>query len=102
MSSSYFSSDSINPTSFDFRPAGISDSSSYSTVMNQNMALQVPLGSQLNLLNAQNAGNPYLNYSRLQNQKLGSLQYALPGYGTLSYPMAQQGYASFGAAYGKY
>jgi hypothetical protein len=71
----------------------------YSSVEDVNNAVQVPLGSQLNLLNAQSAGNPYLDYGRLYNAKLGSLANALPGYNTMG-QTKQGGYFTFGSAYG--
>jgi len=39
----------------------------YATAKTVDDALKVPLGSQLNLLNAQMAGNMYLDYGRVQN-----------------------------------
>jgi hypothetical protein len=72
----------------------------YSSVEEGNEALRVPLGSQLNLLNAQSAGNPYLDYGRIYNAKLGSLANALPGYNTMGQNMSGVGYFSFGKAYG--
>lgn len=72
----------------------------YSSVEDVNTALKVPLGSQLNLLNAQSAGNPYLDYARIYNAKLGSLANALPGYNTMGQNKSGVGYFSFGSAYG--
>ncbi len=76
-----------------------SDPNNYSTALNTQMALKVPLGSQLNLLSAQNAGNQYLKYDRLQNQKLGSLQNVLTGYNTLTQG-SNGAYYNFSTAYG--
>ena len=88
---------------YDMGVASVSADSSYSdysTIDQQEYALKVPLGSQLNLLNAYNAGNPYLDYERVQNMQLGSLSNVLQGYSTLS--GQQQGpYAKFGYIYGK-
>ena len=81
--------------------AAVGDPGDYSTTMNQSMALKVPLGSQLNLLSAQNAGNAYLKYDRLQNQKLGSLQDVLTGYNTLTHGN-NGAYYNFSSAYGKF
>jgi hypothetical protein len=89
-----------NNVANDFRTAFVSgDPSEYATAMNQQTAMQVPLGSQLSLLTAQNAGNQYVNGARLQDQKLGSLQNVKTGYNTLVFPQTA-GYASFSSAYG--
>lgn len=85
---------------YDFQTAFVGNANDYSTAMNQQMALQVPLGSQLNLLTAQNMGNKYIDGSRLQDQKLGSLQNVLTGYNTLDYPRTAGAYTTFGTAYG--
>ena len=82
----------------EFQTAFVSSPNNYSTVMNQQLALPIPIGSQLNLLNAQNAGNPYLDQSRLSNMKLGSLQNVLPGYNTLTHGNSV-GYSTFSSAY---
>ncbi len=89
-----------NGTAYDMAPAGILTPDNYSTAMNQQMAFQIPLGSQLNLLNAQNAGNEYMNSARTQDKRLGSLQNVLPGY-DLNHTRGNGGsYLTFGSAYG--
>lgn len=77
----------------------------YSTVARQDLALSVPLGSQLNLLNASTAGNCYLDFARTENKHLGSLENVLKGYNTLTgtYEGCNGGgapYGTFGNAYG--
>jgi hypothetical protein len=77
----------------------------YSTVARQDLALSVPLGSQLNLLNASTAGNCYLDFSRTENKHLGSLEDVLKGYNTLTgtYQGCNGGggpYGTFGVSYG--
>jgi len=87
-----------DPGIYETQSTFVSNPNNYSTLMNQRLALPVPIGSQLNLLNAQNAGNPYLNFNRTANMKLGSLQNVLPGYNTLSRGDSV-GYATFNSAY---
>lgn len=91
----------VNATSADFKTAYVSGPNNYSTVMNQQMALAVPLGSQLALLTAENAGNPYLNSKRITDQRLGSLANVLSGYNTLTSP-AVTSYQPFSQAYGRF
>lgn len=92
----------IDPVSYDMAVAAVpGDPSDYSTAMNTQMALKVPLGSQLNLLSAQTAGNQYLKYDRLQNQRLGSLQDVNTGYHTLTHG-TNSPYYQFSTAYGKF
>lgn len=94
-------SGSMNSVQYDGSVSSVGEPSDYATVMNQAMALKVPLGSQLNLLSAQNAGNQYLNYGRLSDQRLGSLQNVLTGYNTLT--MGNNGaYYPLSAAYGTF
>ncbi len=73
----------------------------FTTALNPTMGLKVPLGSQLNLLSAQNKGNQFLKYDRLQNQKLGSLQNVLTGYNTLT-GVPGAGYFAMSSAYGRF
>lgn len=77
--------------SVDFSPAGVSSANDYSTVMNQDMALKIPLGSQLNLLNARNAGNVFLDQMRLSNIPFDAYQMGLKGYNTLA-PVQSAGF----------
>lgn len=92
---------STNLASADFKTAYVSDPNSYSTAMNQQAAMSVPLGSQLALLTAANQGNNYVNGQRIQDTKLGSLANTLTGYNTLSHGSGNA-YYSFSNAYGKW
>jgi len=85
----------------DFDTAFVSsDASSYSTVLNQDMALKIPLGSQLNLLNARNAGNPFVDFARVNNVQ-NKFPVDLSGYNTLSAGQSAGPYFSFSQAYYK-
>jgi hypothetical protein len=64
------SGDIFNSVQYDKSIPAVSSPDYYSTATTQNLAMVVPLGSQLNLLNAQNAGNPYLNMARVSNPKM--------------------------------
>ena len=88
--------------SYDMGTAFVSDIYDYSTVGRQDMALQVPLGSQLALLNAQNAGNPYVDYGAVGFSNLGSLQNVLPGYNTLGQTLPAGKFFNFSQAYGRF
>jgi hypothetical protein len=86
--------------SYDFQTAFVGAPNDYSTVLNQQMALQVPLGSQLNLLTAQNIGNKYVNSARLSDEILKPEALNLKGYNTLQgNPAGTNGYFTFGGAY---
>lgn len=74
----------------------------YSKVGQQDMALKVPLGSQLSLLNAMNAGNPYVNYAATGFQNLGSLENVLQGYNTMGQTNTAGQYFNFSQAYGRF
>ncbi len=88
--------------SADFSTSYVQDPWSYSTVGKQDMALKVPLGSQLALLNASFAGNPYVQYDAVAFQKLGSLQNVLVGYNTMGQNTDNGSYFTFGRAYGRF
>lgn len=103
MATSGSSSYPLGSSNYDMQSQFTSGSASdYSRVGNIQAALKVPLGSQLALLSAQNAGNPYLNYGGTGFEKLGSLQNALTGYNTLGQNLQSGQYFTFGNAYGKY
>jgi hypothetical protein len=89
-----------NPVAADFRTAFVGDPYNYSTALNQQAAMQVPLGSQLALLTAANAGNQYVNGARLDDVRLGSLANVLTGYNTLSHGSGAP-YYNFATAYGR-
>lgn len=91
----------VNAVAADFDTGFVSSPDNYSTVLNQSMAMAVPLGSQLALLTATNAGNPYVQGNRIDNQRLGSLANVLTGYNTLTGSNAAP-YYTFSNAYGKF
>jgi hypothetical protein len=91
----------VNLVAGDFKTAFVGDPYNYSTAMNQQAAMQVPLGSQLALLTAANMGNNYVNGARTDDVRLGSLANVLQGYNTLSHGSAAP-YYSFSAAYGRF
>jgi hypothetical protein len=87
--------------SWDQEPAMATNFTNAATIGTVDQALKVPLGSQLALLNAQTAGNPYLKYDRIQNQQLPATAYKLTGFDTLT-GMANQApanYFTFSSAY---
>lgn len=88
-----------NMTAADFTTGFVGGPSGYSTAMGQQLALPVPLGSQLNLLNMQYAGNPYMNFNRTSDQRLTNAERMLKGYNTLT-DGGNGSYYSFGKAYG--
>jgi hypothetical protein len=92
----------VNNVANDFTTAFVGNPYMYSTAMNQQAAMQVPLGSQLALLTAANMGNNYVNGVRLDNVRLGSLANVLTGYNTLSMAPSLGGYYNFSTAYGKW
>jgi hypothetical protein len=73
----------------------------YSTIDETDLAVKVPLGSQLNLLSQQTAGNPYLNYARDTNMRTPSLANVLQGYNTLGQQARAGQYFTFSGAYGR-
>lgn len=75
-----------------------------SLIKQQNMAFQVPLGSQLDLLQAQQKGNKYLDFAARHNVKLSDSERATfmnMGYNELQKAPTGAGYFSFSSAYGK-
>lgn len=84
MSSSDYSYENCNPISRDDACTSfVSFGHDYSTVLGQNQALSAPLGSQLTLLNAAAAGNPYFGtnaFVRTSNPNTASQQ-SMQAYG---------------------
>lgn len=94
--------------SSDMCPAGVGSASSYSRVTDVDQSLKVPLGSQLQLLTSQYAGDPYFNY-QMVNYKLlppslvGTSSYnALVGNGKSSCSNGTGQFFTFGCAYQTY
>jgi len=103
-----FQGPNTNNVANDFSTAFVGSANNYSTTMNQQLALPVPLGSQLNLLDAQNMGNPYIQGDRMSDMMLGPMQNSLVGYNTLTGIGRENKmeysapYFSMSSAYGKY
>ena len=75
-----------------------------SRVAQQDLAFKVPLGSQLNLLNAMTAGNAYLNYSAqsfaMPSSEQLNQEMLLPA-NALTAPAGDGAYFKLGSAYGR-
>ena len=71
----------------------------YATIGTVDQALKVPLGSQLALLNAQNVGNMYLDYGRIQNMMAPPLTTLQMGYNRDMGQNLSSPYFTFAQAY---
>ena len=83
----------------DMCTAGVNGADAYSTIGQVDQSLKVPLGSQLALLSAMSAGNPYLNYNRVFTPMLGANATKLSGFNTMGQNTPGGQYMNFAQAY---